>query len=234
MKNEERLETKYLIIGNSAGGIGAAESIRKVDKSGRIVITSDEPYPAYSRPLISEYLAGERTVEEMLFRPADFYEQHNIKLLLGRKVKSLDLERKAVEMENGELITWKKLLLATGGKLIVHDIKGAGRKDVFAFFTLDDTKAVASFIGRARRAVVIGGGFIGISVAEALMKLGVAVTVVEMKGRVLNTILDEQASIRLICRDSEETWIPIGADPIVGSLGKPIKSKETILADKVA
>ena len=195
MKNKERLETKYLIIGNSAGGIGAAESIREVDKSGCIVITSDEPYPAYSRPLISEYLAGERTVEEMLFRPADFYEQHSIKLLLGKKVKSLDLERKAVEMENGERITWKKLLLAAGGKPIVPDIKGLGKNGVFTFITLDDAKAIAGYIGSARRAVVIGGGLIGISVTEALMKLGVVVTVVEMKDRVLNTILDEEASL---------------------------------------
>lgn len=195
MKNEERLETKYLIIGNSAGGIGAAESIREVDKSGRIVMISDEPYPAYSRPLISKYLAGERTVEEVLFRPVDFYEQNSIELLQGKKVNSLDLERKTVEVGNGERIMWKKLLLATGGKPIVPDIRGLNKNGVFTFLTLDDAKSIAGYIGSSRRAVVIGGGLIGISVTEALMKLGVAVTVIEMKGRVLNTILDEEASL---------------------------------------
>ena len=72
MAAKKTLKTEYLVIGNSAGGIGAAETIRETDKKNSITIVSDEPYPAYSRPLISEYLACERTVEEMLFRPADF------------------------------------------------------------------------------------------------------------------------------------------------------------------
>ena len=63
---------RYLIIGNSAGGIGAAEAIREVDKAGTITIISDEPYPVYSRPLISEYLASRCPLERMLFRPPDF------------------------------------------------------------------------------------------------------------------------------------------------------------------
>src|SRR4030042_2513176 len=98
MKDLKVLETKYLIIGNSAGGIGAAEAMRDVDKSGRIVMVSDEPYPAYSRPLISEYLAGERAVEQMLFRPADFYGQNDIELLLGKKAARLDMRMKTAEL----------------------------------------------------------------------------------------------------------------------------------------
>ena len=78
-------KVKYLIIGNSAGGIGAAEAIREVDGAGRIAIVSDEPYPAYSRPLISEYLATRCPLEKMLFRPADFYEKNRIQTILGQK-----------------------------------------------------------------------------------------------------------------------------------------------------
>ncbi len=66
------MRSRYLIIGNSAGGIGAAEAIRQVDKGGTLTIVSDEPYPVYSRPLISKYLAGERKLDEMLYRPAHF------------------------------------------------------------------------------------------------------------------------------------------------------------------
>ena len=68
------IEVKYLIVGNSAGGIGAAEAIREVDQEGTIVILSDEPYPAYSRPLISEYLEEACSLERMLYRTANFYE----------------------------------------------------------------------------------------------------------------------------------------------------------------
>jgi NAD(P)H-nitrite reductase large subunit len=100
MTTRKALKTEYLIIGNSAGGVGAAEAIREVDKKNSITIVSDEPYPAYSRPLISEYLSCERTPEEMLFRPADFYERNNIELMLGKAVKSLDLTGKVVELDS--------------------------------------------------------------------------------------------------------------------------------------
>jgi NAD(P)H-nitrite reductase large subunit len=81
----EPLNTKYLIVGNSAGGIGAAEAIREADKWGSVTIISDEPYPSYSRPLISEYLARERTLEKMLFRPLDFCDQNNITWQAGER-----------------------------------------------------------------------------------------------------------------------------------------------------
>ena len=191
-------KVKYLIIGNSAGGIGAAEAIREVDKAGSILIISDEPYPAYSRPLISEYLAEGCPLEKMLFRPADFYEKNDIRAFLCRKVGRLDVDEHAIELEDGDRITWEKLLLATGGLPIVPQIKCTDWSGVFTFTTLDDAKAIEQFLNRFRnrvaRSVVIGGGLIGISVTEALVKRGIEVTIVEMKERILNTILDEEAS----------------------------------------
>ncbi|MCL0065048.1 FAD-dependent oxidoreductase [Dehalococcoidia bacterium] len=188
------MRSKYLIIGNSAGGIAAAEAIREVDNAGSIIIISDEPYPAYSRPLISEYLAERCPLERMLFRPADFYEKNNIHTLLSRKVERLDIGGHTAELDNGERITWEKLLLATGGLPIVPQIKGIERKGVFTFTTLDDARAIDQSLNRDDRAIVIGGGLIGVSVTEALVKRGAEVTVVEMKERILNTILDEEAS----------------------------------------
>jgi len=194
MKNRKAIRTEYLIIGNSAGGIGAAENIREVDKTNSITIVSDEPYPAYSRPLISKYLAGERTVDEILFRPVDFYGRNDIGLLSGIKVQNLNLNRQIAQLDNGEQIIWGKLLLATGGIPIVPKMKGGDKNGVFTFLTIKDAMAVDEFINDGFQAVVIGGGLIGISVTEALVKRGVGVTVVEMKDRILNTILDETAS----------------------------------------
>jgi len=189
------MQTRYLIIGNSAGGIGAAEAIREVDKKGALTIVSDEPYPAYSRPLISKYLTGERTLEEMLFRPLDFYDQNNIIFLPGKKVSHLGLDHQSARLEDGEQIAWEKLLLAVGGKPIFPRMKGSSKRGVFTFTNFDDAKAIDRFLDNARKAVVIGGGLIGISATEALIKRGVDVIVVEMKERILNTILDEQASL---------------------------------------
>jgi NAD(P)H-nitrite reductase large subunit len=205
------MRTKYLIIGNSAGGIGAAEAIRQVDKAGSIIIISDELYSAYSRPLISEYLAEGRPMEKMLFRPADFYEKNNIRTLLGRKVERFDIDEHAIELESGQGIIWEKLLLATGGVPVVPPIEGIEAREVFTFTTLDDAKAIDKSLNRAARAVVIGGGLIGVSVTEALVKRGTQVTVVEMKERLLNTILDEEASAL-----EEETLRRAGVSIITG------------------
>ncbi len=190
-------KTKYLVIGNSAGGIGAVEAIRGVDKTGSITIISDEPYPAYSRPLISEHLADGYPLERMLFRPPDFYEKSNIRTILNQKVVALDFNRPAVKLDDGRRLGWEKLLLATGGSPTVPGMEGIGLKGVFTFNKLDDARAIDQLLnryGRKIRAVVIGGGLIGVSVTEALVKRGVQVTIVEMKERILNTILDQTAS----------------------------------------
>ena len=188
------MQTRYLIIGNSAGGIGAAEAIRQVDKEGVLTIVSEEPYSAYSRPLISKYLAKERTLGGMLYRPPEFYDQNNILFLPGKKVTHLELDSRTVSLDSHERITWEKLLLAVGGKPIFPRMKGGDKTGVFTFINLDDAKAIDRFLDNRRKAVVIGGGLIGISATEALVKRGLDVAVVEMKERILNTILDEQAS----------------------------------------
>ena len=197
-KAAQDTSTKYLIIGNSAGGVGAAEAIRLVDKDGTMTIVSDERYPAYSRPMISEYLSKHATLERMLYRPADFYEKNHINAILGKKVVRLDPVAHAVELESGEKILWEKVLLANGGTPIVSQVDGAGKANIMTFTTLDDAAAIDNYIrahgSGGMRAVVIGGGLIGFSVSEALVNRGVAVTIVEMKDRVLNTIVDEATS----------------------------------------
>jgi NAD(P)H-nitrite reductase large subunit len=187
-------KVKYLIIGNSAGGIGAAETIRCVDKDGSIAIVSDELYPAYSRPLISEYLAEKFSLGKMLFRSLGFYEALNINTILGKKVVKLDTKIRAVQLDDGTEIGWEKLLLATGGIPIIPKVGGLNNIGVFTFTTINDAKEIDRFIKKGHRAVVIGGGLIGVSVTEALVKRGVKVTIVEMKDRILNTILDEELS----------------------------------------
>jgi len=217
------MQTRYLIIGNSAGGIGAAESIRQVDKKGALTIVSEEPYPAYSRPLISKYLTGERTLEEILFRPLNFYDQNNIIFLPGKKVSHLELDHQTVQLEDGEQIAWEKLLFAVGGKPIFPRMKGSSKRGVFTFTTLDDAKAVGKFLDSRKKAVVIGGGLIGISVTEALVKRGVDVIVVEMKKRILNTILDQQASLM-----AEEILKQAGVEIVAGHTVVKVNGRDTV------
>jgi NAD(P)H-nitrite reductase large subunit len=189
-------QVDYLIIGNSAAAIGAAEAIREVDKTGRLMLCSGEPYHVYSRPLIAEYLACHRPMEKMYYRPAGFYRQNNIQAKLGSAVKHIDPANKAVLFDDGCGVGWQKLLISTGDEPVKPPLPGFGLEGVFTFTRLDDARAIDEYLNqnRVNNAVVIGGGLIGVSVSEALVKRELYVTVVELKERLLNTILDEESS----------------------------------------
>jgi len=211
----------YLIIGNSAGGIAAAEAIREVDRDGSLAIVSDEPQPAYSRPLISEYLAGQRSQHSMALRPPAFYRRNGIDAILGVRAQRIDFEEKSVELADGRVIGWEKLLLATGGSPIVPVMAGGEKEGVFTFTTLQDAERLRRAAAYATRAVVIGGGFIGLSAAQALAHRRLAVTIVELKETILSTMLDVRAA-RLV----EKTIRRQGVTVITGQsvrevLGRP-------------
>ncbi len=187
----------YLITGNSAGGIAAAEAIRELDRENTIAMVTDEPYIAYSRPLISEYLANPCDIEHIAFRQPDFYEKNGIELLTGKAVTGINTGEKTATLSGGQAVNWEKLLLATGGTPIVPNMEGNRLNGVFTFNKLDDAKAIDAFLQRRHRrtkAVVIGGGLIGASVTEALLNRNVNVVIVEMQDRILSAMLDPEAS----------------------------------------
>ncbi|MDH5440367.1 MAG: FAD-dependent oxidoreductase [Candidatus Bathyarchaeota archaeon] len=186
--------SKYVIVGGSAGGIGAVEAIREVDPIGTIVVISEEPFPQYSRPMIADFLSGEVILEKMKYRGDLFWEKNEIRALTGNKAVSLNLVDRYVELEGGGRINFEKLLIATGGKPFVPDMEGADKDGVFTFTKFSDAERIVKKIGAAEKVVVIGGGLIGVSAAEALTKCGLEVTIVELKDRILNLILDEAAS----------------------------------------
>jgi len=201
---------KYLIIGNSAGGVGAMEAIREIDKDGPLAVISDEEHHVYSRPLISYYLADEIDYDKIFYRPLDFYEKKGIDPILGRKVLKIDFDQRSVVLDDGSNIGFEKLLLATGGEPFVPLIKGLENHEFFNFITLNDSVKIRERLARKNRgkgvgnrgegnrgietAVVLGGGLIGLKAAEALTQRGIHVKVVELADRVLSPVLDEQGS----------------------------------------
>ncbi|MFC1979033.1 NAD(P)/FAD-dependent oxidoreductase [Chloroflexota bacterium] len=224
------METRYLIIGNSAGGIGAVEAIRDHDSAGTITIVSGEPYPVYGRALIAKYLTGERTFEDIMYRSEDFYEQNNINVLLGTNVEGINTNTRTATLDDGQTVSWDKLLLATGGTPIVSQMNGLDKKGVFTFTRLDDAKTLDKYLYNAGKAVVIGGGLIGISVSEALYKRGIDVTIVEMKDRILNVILDEQAS-QMAQETLSKVEVRIITNNTVAEIGGDESVREVILCD---
>jgi NAD(P)H-nitrite reductase large subunit len=186
--------SKYVIVGASAAGIGAVEAIREVDPVGTITVISEELCPQYSRPMISDFISGKATLEKMKYRDDHFWEKNEVQALTGRTAVRLNLADRYVELDRGDRVNFEKLLLATGGKPFIPKIEGADKEGVFTFNTFSDAERLATRTENAKRAVVIGAGLIGVSVAEALTKRGLEVTMVELKDKILSLILDPAAS----------------------------------------
>ncbi len=185
----------YVIIGNSATGIGAAESLRAAGPGGRITIIGDEPHPVYARPLISHYIAGEVSADEMGYRPADFYTRHQVETRLGVRAESLDVEAHAVRLADGKSIHYDRLLLATGSLQRFPPIKGRERTGVFDFWTRAHAEAIRERISACDvmlscTAVVVGAGLVGIQAALGLRGAGLNVVLVELLPSILSRILD--------------------------------------------
>jgi len=186
---------KYLIIGNSAAAVGAVEGIRQVDKSGQITIISSEPYHTYSRPLISYLLLGKTDKQKMKYRPDDFYSTNGCECIFGKTVLSIDVKNKAVYLDDGQSICYDKLLNATGSVPFVPPTEGFEKvKNSFTFMSLDDAEAIEAAICADSRVLIIGAGLIGLKCAEGIAERVKSVTVVDLCGRVLSSILDEEGS----------------------------------------
>lgn len=185
---------KYVIVGGSAAGIGAVEAIREIDPVGPITVVSEEICSQYSRPMISDFVSGKADLERMKCREDTFWKENNAEPLMGRKVVTLKLNEKYVELDDGTRVAYEKLLIATGGKPFIPKIEGANKEGVFTFTTFSDAERLAAKVETAKKAIVIGAGLIGISVTEALVKRGLKVTLVELQDRILSLILDSKAS----------------------------------------
>jgi NAD(P)H-nitrite reductase large subunit len=182
----------YVIIGNSAAGIGAIEGIRQVDKKGEITIISNEPHHTYSRPLISYLLLGKTTEEKMKYRDKDFYSKYNCNLLAGTAAVGIDQKGKHVTLEGGKTIPYDKLLVATGSSAFVPPFEGLDTvKEKFTFMSLDDARKLDEVLDKQKRVLIIGAGLIGLKCAEGIFEKVSQITVLDLAPRILPSILDE-------------------------------------------
>lgn len=185
----------YVIIGNSAAAVGCIEGIRSIDREGGITVVSDEPYHVYARPLISYLLYGKTDEERMKYRPDDFYEKNRVRTILGVRAEKVDYGHKTVLLAGGESVPFDRLLFATGSRPFVPPMEGLDTVEKkFSFMTLDDAKALAGAITRESRVLIIGAGLIGLKCAEGIRDRVGSIDVVDLAGRILPSILDEEGS----------------------------------------
>ncbi|MBA4355618.1 MAG: pyridine nucleotide-disulfide oxidoreductase, partial [Novosphingobium sp.] len=185
-----------VIVGAGHGGAQAAIALRQNGLEGRVLVIGREPEIPYERPPLSkEYLAREKTFERICIRPAQFWADKNIEMRLSAEVVSLDPAAHVVKLGDGSEIEYGKLIWATGGDPRRLSCMGSDLAGVHAVRTKEDAdRLMAELDGGANRAVVIGGGYIGLEAAAVLTKFDVHVTLLEALPRVLARVAGEQLS----------------------------------------
>jgi nitrite reductase [NAD(P)H] large subunit len=182
--------TKLVVVGNGMAGVACVEQILKHAPKFEITIFGDETHVNYNRILLSSVLAGEKSADDIALNTLDWYERSGIRLRLGVRIVDVDLERKTVVGDDGTVTPFDKLLLATGSSPLMPPIEGIEKPGVFVFRTLDDTRALLARAGKGVRAVVIGGGLLGLEAARGLQVQGCDVTIVHLMESLMERQLD--------------------------------------------
>jgi len=186
---------KYVIIGNSAAGIGAVEGIRQIDKQGEITVITNEPHHTYSRPLISYLLLGKVTEEGMKYRGGAFYSDNNCTLLSNTTVTEIDAAAKKAVLSDGKRIPYDKLLIGAGSSPLVPPFEGLDTvKEKFTFMSLNDARNLDASLDQNKRVLIIGAGLIGLKCAEGIHDRVKHITVVDLAPRILSSILDDEGA----------------------------------------
>lgn len=193
---------RLVVIGNGMAGARLLEEIiaRQGDERFEMVVFGDEPYGNYNRILLSNVLAGTQEATDIFINPLEWYRQHSIRLHSGCRVTAIDPVAKLVTAENGVSETYDTLVIATGSSPFLPPLKnlytapGKLLEGVFPHRTLDDCTSMIEYMDRARKAVVIGGGLLGLEAARGLLNRGLEVAVVHLMPHLMDVQLDEPAS----------------------------------------
>lgn len=191
-------ETTYLIIGNGMAGLSAAQAIRERDRDGRIVLIGDEGEPYYYRASLSEWISGDLTDATLTGRTPAFYDALRIEQVTGR-VARIDSDARQAHLEDGRTLAYDKLLIATGARANVFPI--AGLDAPLTFRTWADARAIKDRLGCCGRALIVGGGILGLELAGALHRMGIErIAIVQRSGFVGGPLLDADAAAWLMAR----------------------------------
>ena len=184
----------YVILGNGTAGFQAAKAIRERDKTGAVTLISNEPYPAYNRPMLTKAMVAGLDAEQIAIEGPQWYEANQIYQILGKNVSGIDMKEKEVLLEDGTKLHFTKLIYALGSECFIPPIEGSTLPEVAAIRRLSDVEKVEKLMKEASSAVVIGGGVLGLEAAWELKKSGLKVTVLEMAPVLMGRQLDAGAA----------------------------------------
>jgi len=190
---------RLVIIGNGMAGARLVEEVieRRGGERYEIVVFGDEPYGNYNRILLSGVLAGSHETADIFINELSWYEEHGVKLYAGHHVHTIDCDNKVIYASDGVVVPYDKLVIATGSKPYVPPLKnistgdGSLKPGVFVFRSIDDCDAMLKYATQARKAVVVGGGLLGLEAARGLLNQGLEIHLIHRPAHLMNVQLDE-------------------------------------------
>ena len=185
----------YLIVGGGVAGGHAVFEIRKHDKYGSIIVINRENQFPYDRPPLSkEYLAGEKERRELYFRANSYYARNKVEVIMGQTVQNIETSLRSITLDDGQKISYKALLIATGGQARRLEIPGSDLKGIYYLRTVEDCDLIKDAAAKSKEAAVIGGGFIGCEVSATLKRKGLKVTLIHKSPQLLNAAIDKETA----------------------------------------
>ena len=194
-KAEMKTKEHLVVIGNGMAGVATVEHLLKKQKDVEVTMFGSEHHVNYNRVLLSSVLSGETGLEDIILNPLEWYKGHGIDIHLGVTVNKIDISGKRVVTGRGGDYPFDKLLIATGSTPFIPPIKGiqdngALIPGVFTFRNIEDTQSMIQWAQKSRKAIVIGGGLLGIEAASGLIRQGLDVTIVHLVDRLMEMQLD--------------------------------------------
>ncbi len=210
-----------------------------------ITVFGAEPHPNYNRIMLSPVLAGEQTLQEIVINDLDWYARNNIRLHLGKTITAIDRERRTIRTDDGTVAEYDRLLMATGSNPMLLPIPGMNLPGVLTYRDIADTEGMIAAAGKYKRAVVIGGGLLGLEAANGLKQRGMDVTVVHLGEWLMERQLDRNAA-KLLQASLEKKGLRFSlatqtAEIVAGTVGEMsgraaavrFKDGQTVAADLV-
>ena len=183
------MKTSVVIIGASHAAAQASVSLRQGGYDGIITVVGDELDLPYHRPPLSkDFLSGNKALDDILIRPASGYETADIEMKLGTRVEAIDRAAKTVVTDAGETLSYDKLVLTTGARIRRLPVPGEDLDGVYYLRDTKDVRAIKAEVKAGRKAVIIGGGYIGLETSASLKKQNMDVTVLEAMPRILQRV----------------------------------------------
>ncbi|HWR30329.1 MAG TPA: FAD-dependent oxidoreductase [Negativicutes bacterium] len=190
----------YLIIGQGAAGMAAANELRELDGASTVTVITNEQDGFYSRIDLPDIISGKYHPTESMLQSSEQFRDKEIHCIYGERVTHIFPDEHSVELSSGQRLRYEKLLLATGSRPIIPNLAGVTAAQVYSLWTMAQAKAISTAAATAQAVVVIGAGLIGLKTALALNKRGLKTTVIERMDKVLPQQLDETGAAILAMR----------------------------------